>query len=138
MSEDLANLVDKLKKVGDDVQDREKIVDENSTLKSDLADFLDKVEVERKKLTETKEGTGIIGEEQLRSKVSDVFTTILFYNGKPTESIMQRYEGLLYELNLSKDAAEKLFKEPLDNLNKKLRQAGKPEIIINKDTKVPN
>lgn len=137
MSEDLANLVEKLKKVGDDVQDREKIVDEGA-LKNDLADFLDKVETERKKLTETKEGTGIIGEEQLRSKVSDVFTTILFYNGKPTESIMQRYEGLLYELNLSKEAAEKLFKEPLNNLNKKLREAGKPEIIINKDTKVPN
>lgn len=138
MSEDLANLVDKLKKVGDDVQDRQKVVDENSSLKNDLADFLDKVETERKKLTETKEGTGIIGEEQLRSKVSDVFTTILFYNGKPTESIMQRYEGLLYELNLSKEAADKLFKEPLNNLNKKLREAGKPEIIINKDTKVPN
>lgn len=61
-----------------------------------------------------------------------------FYNGKPTESIMQRYEGLLYELNLSKEAADKLFKEPLNNLNKKLREArGKPEIIINKDTKVP-
>jgi hypothetical protein len=100
-------------------------------LKKDLADFLDKVETERKKLTETKEGTGIIGEEQLRSKVSDVFTTILFYNGKPTESIMQRYDGLLYELNLSKDAADKLFKEPLNNLNKKLKEAGKPEIIIN-------
>lgn len=138
MTEDLANLVDKLKKVGDDVQDRQKVVDENSSLKNDLADFLDKVETERKKLTETKEGTGIIGEEQLRSKVSDVFTTILFYNGKPTESIMQRYDGLLYELNLSKEAADKLFKEPLNNLNKKLRDAGKPEIIINKDTKVPN
>ncbi|MBP9095984.1 MAG: glycosyl hydrolase, partial [Ignavibacteria bacterium] len=138
MTEDLANLVDKLKKVGDDVQDREKVVDEGSSLKKDLADFLDKVETERKKLTETKEGTGIIGEEQLRSKVSDVFTTILFYNGKPTESIMQRYDGLLYELNLSKEAADKLFKEPLNNLNKKLREAGKPEIIINKDTKVPN
>lgn len=138
MTEDLANLVDKLKKVGDDVQDREKVVDESSSLKKDLADFLDKVETERKKLTETKEGTGIIGEEQLRSKVSDVFTTILFYNGKPTESIMQRYEGLLYELNLSKEAADKLFKEPLNNLNKKLKDAGKPEIIINKDTKVPN
>jgi photosystem II stability/assembly factor-like uncharacterized protein len=138
MTEDLANLVDKLKKVGDDVQDRQKVVDENSSLKNDLTDFLDKVETERKKLTETKEGTGIIGEEQLRSKVSDVFTTILFYNGKPTESIMQRYEGLLYELNLSKEAADKLFKEPLNNLNKKLREAGKPEIIINKDTKVPN
>jgi len=138
MTEDLANLVDKLKKVGDDVQDRQKVVDENSSLKNDLADFLDKVETERKKLTETKEGTGIIGEEQLRSKVSDVFTTILFYNGKPTESIMQRYEGLLYELNISKEAADKLFKEPLNNLNKKLRDAGKPEIIINKDTKVPN
>lgn len=138
MTEDLANLVDKLKKVGDDVQDRQKVVDENSSLKNDLADFLDKVETERKKLTETKEGTGIIGEEQLRSKVSDVFTTILFYNGKPTESIMQRYDGLLYELNLSKEAADKLFKEPLNNINKKLRDAGKPEIIINKDTKVPN
>ena len=138
MTEDLANLVDKLKKVGDDVQDRQKVVDENSSLKNDLADFLDKVETERKKLTETKEGTGIIGEEQLRSKVSDVFTTILFYNGKPTESIMQRYEGLLYELNISKENADKLFKEPLNNLNKKLRDAGKPEIIINKDTKVPN
>ena len=77
-TEDLANLVDKLKKAGDDVQDRQKVVDENSSLKNDLADFLDKVETERKKLTETKEGTGIIGEEQLRSKVSDVFTTILF------------------------------------------------------------
>lgn len=138
MTEDLALLVDKLKKAEDDAKDREKGIEDGSSLKADLKDFFDKAETERKKLTETKEGTGIIGEEQLRSKVSDVFTTILYYNGRPTESIMQRYEGLLYELNLSKEAADKLFKEPLNNLNKKLREAGKPEIVILKDTKVPN
>lgn len=138
MTEELAYLVDKLKKAEDDAKDREKGIEDGNSLKTALKEFYDKAEAERKKLTETKEGTGIIGEEQLRSKVSDVFTTILYYNGRPTESIMQRYEGLLYELNLSKEAAEKLFKEPLNNLNKKLKEAGKPEIVILKDTKVPN
>jgi hypothetical protein len=140
MSEDLAFLVEKLKKAGDDAQDREKGLEEGSTLKTDLEDFLNKVEGERKNLTETKEGTGIIGEEKLRSKVSDIFTTMLFYNGRPTQSIMERYEGLLYELNNSKTNTEKIFKEQLPLLNKKLKEAGKPEITIEKegDKKVAN
>ncbi|MBX7045665.1 MAG: glycosyl hydrolase [Ignavibacteria bacterium] len=138
MSEDLAFLVDVLKKAGDDAKDREKGLEETNSLKNDLGDFFNKVENERKNLTETKEGTGIIGEEKLRSKVSDIFTTILFYYGKPSEQILNRYDGLLFELNNSKANVDKIFKEQLPLLNKKLKDAGKPEIIILKKEKEAN
>jgi len=52
----------------------------------------------RKKIVATKEGGMITGEERLRENLSDLYSNIVFYDGGPTQTQIERADALAREL----------------------------------------
>jgi hypothetical protein len=56
------------------------------------------VEVLRKRIVATKEGGMITGEERLRENLADLYGNIVFYDGKPSQTQLERADALAREL----------------------------------------
>ena len=58
----------------------------------------------RKKIVATKEGGMITGEERLRENLTDLYSNIVFYDGGPTQTQIERADALARELaDVSRD-----------------------------------
>lgn len=106
----------------------DKITDENA--KKSLQIYSDSLESLRKTLVNTKESKGITGEEQLREKLGMLFAQISYWDGRPTDSHLDRVEGLLTEINKAKAKADTLHKQYLDTINDALTKANLPKIQL--------
>ena len=95
----------------------------NAALKKSLQAYVDKLEKVRKELVATKEGLGITGEERIREKLSELYGSIVGYDGRPTEAQLERIKGLAYELNKQKGIAEEIWKTDLPKVNSALKNA---------------
>jgi photosystem II stability/assembly factor-like uncharacterized protein len=95
----------------------------NSSLKKSLQGYTDKLEKVRKELVATKEGLGITGEERIREKLSELYGSIVGYDGRPTDSQLERLKGLSYELNKQKEIAAAIWKTDLPKVNVALKNA---------------
>jgi hypothetical protein len=56
------------------------------------------VDVMRKKIVATKEGGMITGEERLRENLADLYSNIVFYDGGPTQTQVERADAIAREL----------------------------------------
>jgi photosystem II stability/assembly factor-like uncharacterized protein len=56
------------------------------------------VDTLRRKIVATKEGGMITGEERLRENLTDLYGNVLFYEGRPSQSEMERGDALAREL----------------------------------------
>ncbi|MGH7521058.1 MAG: WD40/YVTN/BNR-like repeat-containing protein [Gemmatimonadales bacterium] len=56
------------------------------------------VDVLRKRIVATKEGGMITGEERLRENLADLYGNIVFYDGKPSQTQIERADALAREL----------------------------------------
>jgi hypothetical protein len=56
------------------------------------------VDVMRKKIVATKEGGMITGEERLRENLTDLYSNIVFYDGGPTQTQIERADAVAREL----------------------------------------
>jgi hypothetical protein len=61
-----------------------------------------KLEKIRKELVATKEGLGITGEERIREKLSELYGSIVGYDGRPTDSQIDRIKGLEFRIDQAK------------------------------------
>jgi hypothetical protein len=52
----------------------------------------------RKKIVATKEGGMITGEERLRENLADLYSNIVFYDGGPTQTQVERADAIAREL----------------------------------------
>ena len=132
MQQDLAYLVKKINNVEGDAN---KLIDKgdlNTGLQSQLKIMVDSLEALRKTLVATKESKGITGEERLREKMGGVYGSIGSYPGKPTESVLERVDGLDFELKQAQDKADKIFSTYLEKANKELG-ANKIELLKRED-----
>ncbi|MEO8512018.1 MAG: glycosyl hydrolase [Ignavibacteria bacterium] len=116
MHEDLAFIVENIGKAQKDAQ---KLIDDSQGDKALAKEFIDKLEELRVTLVATKEGR-ITGEEKLREKLGEVYTSVTFYNGKPTDSYLNRIPGLEKEISDANAKAEEIFGKYLSKLNIKL------------------
>ena len=109
MHEDLAFIVDNILKV----QEAAKLkMNDNSEAK----ELFDKLEDIRKTLVATKEGGQLTGEERLREKLGDVYTSVVFFNGKPTDSYLGRIPGLEKEIADAKAKTDEVYNKYLAKL----------------------
>ncbi len=53
---------------------------------------------QRKKIVATKEGGAITGEERLREYLADLYTNVIFYEGRPSQTQVERADALAREL----------------------------------------
>jgi hypothetical protein len=56
------------------------------------------VDVMRKKIVATKEGGMITGEERLRENLADLYSSIIFYDGGPSQTQIERADAIAREL----------------------------------------
>jgi len=74
----------------------------------------------RKKIVATKEGGMITGEERLRENLTDLYGNVVFYDGRPSQTQVERTEAIARELaDVIKDFDAWAAKE-LDGLNSAL------------------
>src|SRR2546427_8147892 len=74
----------------------------------------------RKKIVATKEGGMITGEERLRENLTDLYGNVVFYDGRPSQTQVERTEAIARELtDVIKDFDAWTAKE-LDGLNSAL------------------
>ena len=95
----------------------------NASLKKALQGYADKLEKIRKELVATKEGQGITGEERIREKLSELYGSIVGYDGRPTDSQLERLKGLTSELKKQKELADVIWKNDLPKVNSSLKTA---------------
>ena len=93
----------------------------NAKLKKPMQAYYDKLEKVRKELVATKEGQSITGEERIREKLSELYAQVVSYDGRPTDSQVQRIDGLKYDMQKQKDVADAIWKNDMPKLNEQLR-----------------
>ncbi|MBS1517957.1 MAG: glycosyl hydrolase [Bacteroidetes bacterium] len=125
MHEELAFVVTNINKVKGETQKLET----EGKISSETADTLiGKLEALRKKSVATKESRGITGEERLREKITDLYTSFAFFGGKPTQQQLDRIEALQYEINNAGTEADEIYRIYLSKVNEELKNKGMDEI----------
>ncbi len=82
-----------------------------------------------KRLVATKKGN-ITGEEQIREKLGELYGFILFYEGKPTDSQINRLQGLEKEIFGIENDIKTLKTKYVQPINSYLQKTNKKQIII--------
>jgi photosystem II stability/assembly factor-like uncharacterized protein len=129
MQEDLAYLVEKINSVKEQAN---KLIESKSAgnNEKDLQILTAKLEELRKTLVMTKEGTGIIVDDKLREDLSDIYGQVAGFNGKPTESQLQRIDALEGQLIDANKKGEDIFNSDVNKLNGSLEKDGKTKINL--------
>jgi photosystem II stability/assembly factor-like uncharacterized protein len=70
----------------------------NDKLRQSLDQLAQQVDALRSKIVATKEGGAITGEERIREFMTDLYAGVVFYEGKPTQSQVDRADALGREL----------------------------------------
>jgi photosystem II stability/assembly factor-like uncharacterized protein len=115
------DLVEKLNKVKSKVSSDE--------LKNEIADLSTRLESLHKELVATSPNR-LSGEVKLAEKVADIYSGIISYSGKPTDSQMQGLNLLSGVYNAYREQMNKILGEDLLKINSELKNSGLDEIKV--------
>jgi len=127
MHEDLAYLVTNINKVKAETQ---KAIDAGKIRKSSGEALINKLEEIRKTCVATKEGSWITGEERLSEKMGNLYTSVCYFPGRPTDSQLERVGGLDYELQKAIQDAADIYRDNLSKVNSELQSSGAAKIEL--------
>jgi photosystem II stability/assembly factor-like uncharacterized protein len=101
---------------------------EDSTLAQELQkqfeEFDEQLETMHKAMVATKTG-GITGEEQLRERISNVYGSIVNYQGRPTDTQLKALSTLQNEMDRMETSLSELIQSQLPALNQALEENGR-------------
>lgn len=97
----------------------------NASDKKAMKAFIDKVEGIRKKLVATKEGLAITGEEQIRERLSELYGSVVGYEGRPSDSHLDKLKSIEHDLSIQKSIADNIWKNDLPKVNQILAKSKK-------------
>jgi photosystem II stability/assembly factor-like uncharacterized protein len=109
MQEDLALIAERLKNRFDSIKINIKNVTDD-TEKEKLTKYSERLDSLSKTLAATKEGGFITGEVKLRENIGQLYTSVISFNGKPSDSQLERLVKLEYELEQVKKRADELLR----------------------------
>lgn len=121
MVEELAFMTAQVKSLQDSIQVRMPKV-KDKKLQTSLQQLNDNLENLRKEMVATKESTGITGEERLRERIGKVYFMVEQYDGRPTDSQMERIGSLKTEMSQTAATAKTHF-DILPKINAQLNKA---------------
>ncbi|MDT7809862.1 MAG: hypothetical protein QOJ70_3675, partial [Acidobacteriota bacterium] len=81
------------------LDDRASKLGADDPLRTRLQDASARVDELRKKIVATKEGGAITGEERLREYLADLYSNVIFYEGRPSQTQIERSDALSHELS---------------------------------------
>jgi hypothetical protein len=90
--------VDRINSVRTALDDRASKVPAADALKKKLQTASSQVDSLRRKIVATKEGGMITGEERLRENLTDLYGNVNFFEGKPSQTEVERTDALSREL----------------------------------------
>jgi hypothetical protein len=95
---DMSFAVDRINSVRQALDDRAAKLPANDALGRRLRAASTAVDGIRKKIVATKEGGMITGEERLRENMTDLYGNVVFYDGRPSQTQVERADALAREL----------------------------------------
>jgi Uncharacterized protein related to plant photosystem II stability/assembly factor len=128
-SDELYQLVEELGFLEAQVRNLKDSVDQKAAqtadkkLQANLKQFSQKLDEQRKILTETIESKGITGERQLRARIGELYIFAEFSDNMPTQSVMESSTLIRDELRTAQTQTEALFKKELLSVNAALQKA---------------
>jgi photosystem II stability/assembly factor-like uncharacterized protein len=117
LQEDLAFLSDKLRDVQDNVNNRANNNEKLKEIKKQADALNKKMNDILVTMAASIEGTNITGEEKLREKIGSLYSTVAGYDGRPTDSQLDRIKGLRKEFDETKAKVETLLTTDLAKYN---------------------
>ncbi|MFN8165020.1 MAG: glycosyl hydrolase [Bacteroidia bacterium] len=129
MSEELAFFTEQISTMKDEAQVLADSVKDKS-LKNSLNAFSEKMESIRKELIATKGGLGITGEERIREKLSELYSFVVGYDGRPTDSQLDKMKAVRHDLDVQKAKATEIWKTDLTRLNASLEKSGRKKLEV--------
>jgi hypothetical protein len=90
--------VDKINSLRLALDDRASKLAEGDPLRKRLQAASAQVDELRKKIVATKEGGAITGEERLREFLTELYANVIFYEGRPSQTQVERTDALAREL----------------------------------------
>jgi photosystem II stability/assembly factor-like uncharacterized protein len=91
--------VDRINRMRLALDERASKLGSEDPLRKRLQDASAQVDELRKKIVATKEGGAITGEERLREFLTDLYSNIIFYEGRPSQTQQERSDALARELS---------------------------------------
>ncbi len=107
--ERLAHLVDSLADARDHARRTAGQLPARDALRGRLAAFADALDGQRRALVSEQRGEGISGEEKLREEIGLLYGNVNGYEGRPTQSQLDRMDVLEHDLNAAIAKADALF-----------------------------
>jgi hypothetical protein len=125
---EMTGLVDKIVAVRTGATQAAGKLPEGDALKSQLTAVADGADTLRKKIVATKEGGAITGEERLRENMTDLYSALVSYEGKPAATLIDRTEALKRELADVTKEFEAFQAKEVKAANEALEKKGLPKI----------
>jgi photosystem II stability/assembly factor-like uncharacterized protein len=122
MQEDLAFLGDKMTSLRDSASALTKNTADKELEKAVNA-FSDKVNTWHTTLSASIEGTAVTGEEKIREKISMLYYGVSSFDGRPTDSQLDRIRGLQKEVDDASHKCDEILATDLTKLNAALVKA---------------
>jgi len=129
--EDLTYLIDTLIDVRDQATSRAAEAAGRGSLAKKLEAYSDEVEAFRGSLVSTAETGWTSGDAELRQKMGNLFGGIVNYDGRPTQSQLDRKDVLIGQLRTAESKFEELTtSRALSSLNSQLEGSGQQAISV--------
>ena len=128
LEDDLAFLVQQIVNLKDSANAYASV--NKDPLKKSLIQYASKLEDIRKTLVATKESKGITGEERIRENLSKLYYYVVSYEGRPTDSQLDKLEKMKKELADAHVKAEELFTKNLIAINSQLAKINAGKLVL--------
>jgi len=127
---DMTFAVDRINGVGGGLLERASKLPAGDPLAATLRADADQVDVLRKKIVATTEGGAITGEERLREYLTDLYDSVMYYEGRPSATQVQRTDALGRELGDVVAEFDAWTAKNLGGINDQLKAKGQPSIEL--------
>jgi photosystem II stability/assembly factor-like uncharacterized protein len=130
---DMSFAVERMNGVRSGLADRAAKLPAGDPLAQRLRDASAAADVMRKKIVATKEGGMVTGEERLRENLADLYSAVVFYDGRPSQMQLDRTGAIGHELSDVVAAFDAWSAKDLAALNTELGTKNlQPIVLINR------
>jgi hypothetical protein len=128
--ERMSDLVDSMLSTHGQAQELATKLPESDTTRKRLETLADSIDKLRSKIVATKEGGAVTGEERIRELTAELYGNVSGFEGRPTQTQINRAAALDTELNGVINDYDSLMKKELPAVNSLLKKKKLPEIKL--------
>jgi hypothetical protein len=127
---EMTDLVERIGGFRGELRGRIAKLTDGDAVKKGLVRFDNDADVIRKKIVATREGGAITGEERLRERASDLYGSLVFYEGAPADYQLASIEALTKELSDIRAEFDSFVSRSVPEINRLAAQKKLPPMTI--------